>query len=198
MSCSRPWLLGGVWRVVTLIGEDAKSRTRPCCCRKSIPRITGLISESTTTSGCSTLSCPTCTTTLACPTTGIGSPAAETNCKSPGLSCFTPNVLGRILFRTKEMIEPESSKMSTSMSPSLPLRTAALGCTAATTTLDTLGGLTCARGVPGPDGTPLSRFPTDNPWLCVQGDHTQSIPLTLGTAVEDVLADGSDSTAGAC
>ena len=71
ISCSWPWLLGAVWRVVTLIGEDTKSWTRPSCCRKSIPTITGLISESTTTSGYSTFSCPTCNTTLTCPTTGI-------------------------------------------------------------------------------------------------------------------------------
>jgi len=60
-----------------------------------------------------------------------------------------------------EIEAPESSIISTSLPPTTPLMTVALVRVAATIVF---WGLTVLRGVHAPPGTPLSRFPLDNPW----------------------------------
>ena len=84
--------------------------------------------------------------------TGMVSPAADTIRGSFGPNCFTPDKSGMTHSCTRDMEDPESNIMSTSLLLNCPLMTASLVRMAAMTikSLATLGGPTVSWSVLGP------------------------------------------------
>ena len=124
----------------------------------------------------------------------MGSSAAETICNSFKANCLTADKPVATLSWISEMVDPESNIISTYLLPTIPLRTAALDCTAAVTTLTILGGPIVFRNAPGPGGASLCRFPNGNPLPGVQADHTSNTSSDLDNFAADDLAGDTGNT----
>ena len=101
-------------------GYVVKSSNKPCFCMKSIPTITSVISDLTTTKQWSAFTLPSCMFVVICLKTEMGSPAADTNC-SPcgGLASLWLGVTRFSL--TNETDDPESTIISTTLLSTTPL-----------------------------------------------------------------------------
>ena len=144
--CEPSNVVGDAGRGMTLMGHVEKSRMIPWACRKSIPRIAGMMSDATTMNACSICRSPRHIDIDTWSTTGIGSPAADTSCNLlDGILQYCVNCFNTFS-RINETDDPESSVISTLTLLSSPWMVAAPGRTTATTT--TLTALGCCAYAP--------------------------------------------------
>ena len=123
------------------------------------------------------------------------SPAAETSLSLLGTASIGLEKAMATLSWTKEIDEPESNIISTSLLSRNPLVMVALDRTiATTTTFATLEGLTASWGAPTPLEAPLYRFPNNILLLNALAFHTGSTSLLVGNSVVNAQVGGTCST----